>query len=391
MTWDEVLLGDIVTLKRGYDLPTKDRRSGSVPVVSSSGITGCHDQAKVDGPGVVTGRYGTLGEVFFIQEPFWPLNTTLYVQDFKGNDPRWVSYFLRMQGFGTRSGAAAVPGINRNALHMLPARRPPLESQRKVAAILGAYDELIENNLRHTEILEEIVQTTYREWFVNYHFPGSDITSLIDSPVGRIPRGWDIATLLDVVEIDANTPRPASGKHPFVPMTSLVERSMLVSEIQERAPDSGLTRFMKGDTLFPGINPSLQNGKTAFVGFLEDGQVGLGSTEFIVMRSRRDAPEWVYCFARTQAFRDTAIKSMTGASGRQRVKKDTLKQYPLAVPPSDVVAAFCKFAAPMFNLVENLRRMNVNLGATRGLLLPRLISGELDVSDLDIDTSWLAA
>ena len=94
MTWESIRLGDFVTLKRGYDLPSSLRVDGSVPVVSSSGVTGHHDTAKVKGPGVVTGRYGTLGEVFFITDDFWPLNTSLYVQDFKGNDARFSAYFL---------------------------------------------------------------------------------------------------------------------------------------------------------------------------------------------------------------------------------------------------------------------------------------------------------
>ena len=93
-TWTSMPLGEFVTLKRGYDLPSSLRVDGPVPVVSSSGVTGCHDVAKVKAPGVVTGRYGTLGEVFFIDEDFWPLNTALYVQDFQGNDPRFSAYFL---------------------------------------------------------------------------------------------------------------------------------------------------------------------------------------------------------------------------------------------------------------------------------------------------------
>ena len=94
MMWRDCTLGDVITLKRGHDLPEKKRVVGPVPVVSSSGITGCHNEAKVDPPGVVTGRYGTIGEVFFIEEPYWPLNTALYVIDFKGNVPRFIASSL---------------------------------------------------------------------------------------------------------------------------------------------------------------------------------------------------------------------------------------------------------------------------------------------------------
>ena len=115
--WREASLGEVIELKRGYDLPQRSRITGSVPLVSSSGVTDYHIEAKVKGPGVVTGRYGTLGEVFFVPSDFWPLNTTLYVRNFRGNDPRFISYFLRGIDFSAFSDKAAVPGLNRNHLH----------------------------------------------------------------------------------------------------------------------------------------------------------------------------------------------------------------------------------------------------------------------------------
>jgi len=93
--WQTVKLGDVITLKRGYDLPERDRIPGSVPIVSSSGISGYHNEAKVKAPGVVTGRCGTLGDIYCLTDDFWPHNTTLYVKDFKGNHPQFISYFLR--------------------------------------------------------------------------------------------------------------------------------------------------------------------------------------------------------------------------------------------------------------------------------------------------------
>lgn len=272
-----------------------------------------------------------------------------------------------------------------------PIELPTMRIQEKIASVLTAYDELIENNLRRIEILEEMAQAIYREWFVNFRFPGSDSQEAVDVDRGPIPKGWSIGVLSDLVEVDASTPPPAKGAHPFIPMTSLSEGSMLVSEIHRREFESGLTRFLRGDTLFPGINPSLQNGKTTIAGFLSPGQVGLGSTELIPLRSRTGAHEWVYCLARTPQLRDTAIKSMTGASGRQRVRKDTLRHFPLAIPPEATMKEFSDLVRPYFEMAENLRLQLENLRATRDLLLPKLISGEIDVSELDIDTSWLAS
>lgn len=126
MTWHSETLGEVITLKRGYDLPESRRVEGEIPIVTSSGITGYHNEKKFDGSGVVTGRYGTLGEVFYVEGPYWPHNTALYVRDFKGNNPRFISYFLKEFLRYTKSDKAAVPGVNRNDLHQRRVRIPTL-------------------------------------------------------------------------------------------------------------------------------------------------------------------------------------------------------------------------------------------------------------------------
>jgi type I restriction enzyme S subunit len=167
LKWEQCELGTVVTLQRGHDLPSQDREHGIYPIVSSSGITDHHNCYKAKAPGVVTGRYGTLGEVFYLDCDYWPLNTTLYVKDFKGNHPRWVFYLLRSLNLKDMNIAGAVPGINRNHLHKLNVELPPLQTQQRIAGILSAYDNLIENNLRRIKLLEEMAQITYEEWFVN--------------------------------------------------------------------------------------------------------------------------------------------------------------------------------------------------------------------------------
>ena len=104
--WATLPLGQVVTFQRGYDLPHRARKSGEIPIVSSAGVTDFHDVAMVDPPGVVTGRYGTIGEIFLVSEPFWPLNTTLYVRDFHDNDPRFIYYLLQRFDFASFSEKA---------------------------------------------------------------------------------------------------------------------------------------------------------------------------------------------------------------------------------------------------------------------------------------------
>jgi type I restriction enzyme, S subunit len=141
--WKEIPLGEVLTLQRGFDLPHRNRKRGPVPIVSSSGITDRHSKPMVAGPGVITGRYGTIGQVFFVQEDYWPLNTTLFVSNFKGNDPLFISFLLRTIDFQSYSGKTGVPGVNRNDLHEITVKLPPLPEQRAIAEVLSDVDALI--------------------------------------------------------------------------------------------------------------------------------------------------------------------------------------------------------------------------------------------------------
>ena len=142
--WITVPLGKVVTLQRGFDLPNRLRKLGSVPIVTSSGLGETHSEAMVRGPGVVTGRYGTIGQVFYIESDFWPLNTTLFVRDFHGNDPLFISYLLRTIDFEMHSGKSGVPGVNRNDLHEEIVSLPStVAEQQAIAEALRDVDELI--------------------------------------------------------------------------------------------------------------------------------------------------------------------------------------------------------------------------------------------------------
>jgi len=377
--WPERKLGDVLTLKRGYDLPLQDRTPGDFPIVSSSGVTGLHAVPKVKGPGVVTGRYGTLGEVFYIREDFWPLNTSLYVQDFKGNDPRFVAYFLGYLDLGSRNTAGAVPGVNRNHLHAMVVHVPCVPEQRRIGALLAAYDDLIDNNLRRVRILEEVARALFVEWFVALRGPGlarpEDPQVLSDT--------WTTARLRECVEVNPKVVVPRDGEKPFVSMGVLSNDLMSIGEIEQRAGNSG-SKFQNGDTLFARITPCLENGKTGFVQFLPDARsFAFGSTEFIVLRSKTLTPEFVYLLSRTAEFRGTAIKSMSGASGRQRVQERCFDGMTVVQPPAEILARFTELVRPMFRLIHQLHLTNLNLRATRDLLLPRLLSGQLSLAEID--------
>ena len=185
----------------------------------------------------------------------------------------------------------------------------------------------------------------------------------------------------ECVDISPRVVVPRDGETPFVPMGCLSNDSMLISDIESRAGNSG-AKFQNGDTLFARITPCLENGKTGFVQFLPDAKaVACGSTEFIVLRSRTLTPEFVYLLARSDEFRGVAIKSMSGASGRQRVREQCFDDFQIAQPPSALLNRFSSIVAPSFRLIYELNRQIQNLRRTRDRLLPRLLSGQLQLSE----------
>jgi type I restriction enzyme S subunit len=157
--WQSNRLDAFFTLQRGFDLPNQNRLFGSIPILSSSGITGFHSEFKVHGPGVVTGRYGTLGQVFYVEQDFWPLNTTLFVKDFKGNDSRFIAVFLSTLHMGSFNDKTSVPGINRNVLHALRIAFPPLGEQQEIAGVLTVVNNKIQSEEKRKAALQTLFKT----------------------------------------------------------------------------------------------------------------------------------------------------------------------------------------------------------------------------------------
>lgn len=157
--WEDVSLAEVMTLQRGHDLPSQHRRRGNVPIIGSFGITGFHDTARYQGPGVAIGRSGgSIGVATYVEDNYWPLNTSLFVKDFKGNDPKWIYYVLDSIEFSSFNSGSAQPSLNRNYLANIAIKRPPLDEQRAIAATLGALDDKIESNRRAVALIPQLVR-----------------------------------------------------------------------------------------------------------------------------------------------------------------------------------------------------------------------------------------
>lgn len=169
--WSNVPLGDLVSLQRGHDLPSQDRAAdGKVPIMGSSGLTGYHDKVKCRGPGVVIGRSGnSMGVVSFCNEDYWPLNTALYVTDFKGNDPRYIYYLLSLIDFDQFNSGSAQKSLNRNAVYPYEVwTTTDNDEQEAIGKLLEDYEQKIELNRQINTTLESMAQALFKSWFVDF-------------------------------------------------------------------------------------------------------------------------------------------------------------------------------------------------------------------------------
>lgn len=315
--------------------------------------------------------------------------TVLIRTDKKKINPHYLVYLLlgaEIQGkIKSFSNGATVHHLNMKDIRNLELPELlSLETQNKISSILSNYDDLIENNIRRIEILEQMAKLVYEEWFVKFRFPGHEKVKMVPSELGEIPEGWEVKAFSEVINV--NPPRKISkGKLATkVSMADLNTWQSWINSWQKEEYRSG-PKFKNGDTLFARITPSLENGKTAFVNFLDDGETAFGSTEFIVFGPKIiESGLYIFFLSRSEYVRETAITAMTGTSGRQRVPNDCFDHLLICVPPNNIVERFNEIVVLFFEMIKNYSKKSLCLKKTRDLLLPKLISGEIDVSDLDI-------
>ncbi len=204
-------------------------------------------------------------------------------------------------------------------------------------------------------------------------------TTFTNSDLGPVPERWDVAVVSEMCEVNPPRPLRKGVLAPCLEMKYMPTHGHAPDAWEERPFSSG-TRFTNGDTLVARITPCLENGKTAFVDFLQDGQVAWGSTEYIVLRPKPPLPpEFAYCLARTSEFRNFAIQNMTGTSGRQRVAPTAMDHFRLAVPPEDLAIAFGEIVQPLFDRIRVGMDETRKLAALRDYLVPQLLNGQISV------------
>lgn len=337
------------------------------------------------------GSDGWLNQHIFKVEPNDEVDKTYFYYLLKYHKPIFTSIARNKQTTGL--GHVTVQDLKR-----LRTPLPSLPEQRAIAAVLGALDDKIELNRRMNATLEAMARALFTSWFVDFNpvrakmegrAPSgmdADTAALfpdafVDSLIGPIPQGWHVMPLPDVITFNPSRTLRKDEVAPYLDMQNMPTRGHRAINWADRGFGSGM-KFINGDTLLARITPCLENGKTAFVDFLLEGQVGWGSTEYIVLRPKPPIPaEYGYFLARNDEFRAYAIQSMTGSSGRQRVPASCFDRYLLAVPPEPIARRFGETARPLMSKIRANSEQSYTLAAIRDALLPKLLSGAVRVRD----------
>lgn len=363
--WKKDIFNNFIKLNRGFDLPEKDIVDGIYPVVASTSIKAYHNKYKVNPPVVVTGRSGSLGTVQYINEKCWPLNTSLYVKDYKGNLPKYVFYFLKTLKLENFNAGAGVPSLNQNHLHKVPINIPKIEIQKKIASILSAYDDLIEKNNKRIAILEKMAEELYREWFVRLRFPEYEKTKIVKG----IPEGWEVKYFQE--ELNFNTGKLNSnasiedGEYPFFTCSNEIFRTNSYS-------------FDTEAVLLAGNNA---NGVFPLKYF--KGKFDAYQRTYIIKPLVEDKLSHKYIFFMFKSRLDFFKTISTGAA-TQFLTLKMLNKVKFVVPNKLTNDLFEKKISPMFEKIEILKNKNTLLKTSRDKLLSRLMSGKIDVENLDI-------
>lgn len=363
----------------------------------------------VKGPGVVTGRYGTLGQVFYVEQDFWPLNTTLYVRDFKGNDPRFISYFLRDIDFLAYSDKAAVPGLNRNHLHQAKIRFPTnLTEQRAIAHILGALDSKIELNRRTSETLEAMARALFKGWFVDFEpvrakqesrwhigqsLPGLPAhlydmfpDQLVESELGEIPVGWKLGAIEDLCSSISSGGTPArknplywsNGTIPWFKTGELNDGPLLDADekINEAALAGSSCKLWPAGTILFALYASPTVGRIGILtapGTSNQAAAGLMAKDYFGIPFLRR----VLIEAREK------LQSVAVGAAQQNINQAILKSHQIILPASELAREYSRIVSSWDDQQVEIAREIRSLNLLRDTLLHKLISGELRIPDAE--------
>lgn len=383
-SWRERTLGEVVGLQRGYDLTADDRAEGTVPVMGAAGHNGYHNEAKVSAPGIVVGRSGgSFGQVHFCETDFWPHNTAMFVTDFKGNDPYFVFYLLKLLNFDSLNSGSAQPSLNRNFLYPVKAMVPRLADQVNVVSIIRKIDQKIALNNKINAELEAMAKLIYDYWFIQFDFPdenGKPYKSAGGKMVWceqlrrEIPEGWAATSLWGIAKyfngLAMQKHRPTGET--YLPVIKIREMGEGFNKGTERAktdlPSAAIVE--NGDILFSWS-------ATLEVMIWAGGRGALNQHIFKVTPLGH-TKSWVY-FQLRNYLAHLKMMAERRKTTMGHITQDHLKQSRVIDPPSEHLEKFDELVSPMLQQQVELKKQIQELANLRDWLLPLLMNGQVTV------------
>lgn len=392
--YSKMQMENVLELHRGYDLPERERCDGIIPIISSSGYSGCHNQFKCDGENVITGRYGTIGEVFFYEGKCWPLNTALYVSDFKGNYPRYIYYLLKYVLKSSVDGKdkSTVPGVDRNVLHQMQVPYcSGFQNQKNLIKILENIDKKIELNKHINDNLEQQLTTLYDYWFTQFDFPDENGKPYQSS--GRkmvmnnclkkkIPDGWNVESVYSnqlssiikpgVDKFDTKTYFATAD----IKGTSLSSGALIDYENRENRanmqPSVNSVWFAKMKNSIKHLYLNEEMLPIILSSILSTGFCGLQCSDVSF--------EYMASYISNTYF-ETHKDMLAHGATQEAVNNDDLAGIHIIIPDDKTLQNYHRITQPIYSQISKNICENQELVKIRDWLLPMLMNGQASISD----------
>lgn len=381
MTMKNYYLGEVMNFNYGKGLTEPQRQDGEVNVYGSAGIVGKHNESLVNGPGIIVGRKGNVGSVFFEKESFFPIDTVYYViLKNDSDDIRYIFYLLKTLHLNQLNSSAAVPGLNREAAYKLRIKIHETDKQKIIASTLGSYDDLIENNLRRIELLEKSAELLYKEWFVNLKFPGHEKTKIVNG----IPEGWERGNIGIISKVQSGFAFKSKDwlneGNPVIKIKNIDKNNINITNcdfVNDNIANAAINFLLiPGDLLIAMTGATV--GKIGImprtiIKFYLNQRVG------IFRKINNIYPNYfLFCFLKTN-FTFNSILNFAGGAAQPNISPNQIESIEMIKPSDYVLNIFNNYCEPIFEHRLNLLEQNTLLNNARDLLLPKLINGEIEV------------
>lgn len=393
--WKEYKLGDIFVANYGKSLPKKDRVEGKYNVYGSGGITGTHQKALVKGPGIIIGRKGTVGSLYYEKNDYFPIDTVYYIQESTEFDLKFLFYKLETIGLNQMNTHSAVPGLNREHMYSQVTVFPPIKEQKAIANILATLDKKIETNNEINKKLDEMAKAIFKQWFVDFEFPNkegepykSSCGEMVESELGIIPRGWEVSeidTLTElIIDYRGKTPKKLGREWSEKGITALsaknVKGGKLINLEQANHVDDELYNLWMKDELKYGDILLTSEAPLGELYFLASNDKYCLSQRLFALRANREYiyPEILFMYLKTENIMNNIKNRATGTTVTG-IRQSELRKVKVLKPSKEIQIKYEGCISATLKKINTNEKETFKLINLRDTLLPKLMSGEIRV------------